>query len=118
VWFAGMAIAAYSIWWVYRFGDGGAWPAGAFHFNNSIPYWVALAAVIAVFALLAIPLSAGRRAARWYANGGRRHGWADAWSGLLWLAVVAVILLAAMYQLPQLQWLLRSLTGTEVTVVL
>jgi hypothetical protein len=37
---------------------------------------------------------------------------------LLWLAVVAVILLAAMYQLPQLQWLLRSLTGTEVTVVL
>ncbi len=36
------------------------------------------------------------------------HGWADAWSGLLWFALVAVLLLGAWYVLPQLQELLRT----------
>ena len=77
-----------------------------------------MAAVVAVYALFAIPLGAGRRAARWYANGGRLHGWADAWSGLLWIAIVAVLLLVAMYQLPQLQWLLRGITHSQFTTVM
>jgi phage shock protein PspC (stress-responsive transcriptional regulator) len=118
VWFAAMAIAGYSVWWAYRFGGLDAWPPGAFRMHGDIPFWVAMAAVIAVYALIAIPIGAGRRAARWYANGGRLHGWADAWSGLLWLAIVAVLLLVAMYQLPQLQWLLRGITGTHVSVMI
>jgi phage shock protein PspC (stress-responsive transcriptional regulator) len=118
VWFAAMAIAGYSVWWAYRFGGLDAWPPGVFQMDGDIPFWVAMAAVVAVYALIAIPLGAGRRASRWYANGGRLHGWADAWSGLLWVAIVAVLLLVAMYQLPQLQWLLRGITGTHVTVMI
>lgn len=118
VWFASMAIAAYSVWWGYRFGGLDAWPRGAFRLDADIPFWVAMAAVIATYALIAIPLHAGSRAARWYANGGRPHGWADLWAGLLWLAIVAVLLLVAMYQLPQLEWLLRDITGTQVTTVM
>jgi phage shock protein PspC (stress-responsive transcriptional regulator) len=118
VWFAAMTIAAYSVWWAYRFGGPEAWPPGVFPLDGDIPFWIAMAAVIAVYALIAIPLGAGRRASRWYANGGRLHGWADAWSGLLWLAIVAVLLLVAMYQLPHLQWLLRGITGTHATVMI
>lgn len=118
VWFAALAIAGYSVWWAYRFGGFDTWPAGVFHMNGTIPFWLAMAAVIAVYALIAIPLGAGRRAARWYANGGRLHGWADAWSGMLWLAIVAVLLLVALYQLPQLQWLLQGITGTHVAVMI
>ena len=118
VWFAALAVAAYSVWWAYRFGGLEAWPPGVFHLSSDVPFWLAMAVVIAVYALLAIPLGAGRRAARWYANGGRLHGWADAWSGLLWLAVVAALLLVALYQLPQLQWLLRGIGGSQVTVMI
>ena len=118
VWFSAMAIAAYSVWWAYRYGGLDAWPPGVFQMDRDIPFWVAMAAVIAIYALIAIPLAAGRRTSRWYANGGRVHGWADAWSGLLWLAIVAVLLLVAMYQLPQLQWLLRGITGAHVTTVM
>lgn len=118
VWFAAMAVAAYSLWWSYRYGAFNAWPQGMFQLGGEIPFWVAMAAVIAVYALIAIPLGAGRRAARWYANGGRLHGWADAWSGMLWLAIVALLLLVALYQLPQLQWLLRQLNETHVQTVM
>lgn len=118
VWFSALAIVAYSIWWVYRIGGPQAWPPGVSHLQGDIPFWVAMAAVLAVYALIAIPVAAGRRAARWYANGGKLHGWADAWSGLLWVAIVAVLLLVAIYQLPQLQWLLQGITGTSVTVTI
>jgi phage shock protein PspC (stress-responsive transcriptional regulator) len=116
VWFAAMAIVVYSVWWGYRHAGFGAWPPGMFHGHTDIPFWLAMVAVIAVYALVAIPIGAGRRASLYYANGGRLHGWADAWSGLLWLAIVAVILLCALYQLPQLQDLLRYITGNSHSV--
>jgi len=111
VWFAAFAIVMYSIWWGYRRGGMDAWPPGMFHGDPDLPRWVAYAAVIAVFALIALPLSAGRRAALYYANGGNHHGWAHAWAGLLWFAIVAVLFLIALNQLPQLQDVLRSITG-------
>ena len=117
VWFTAFAIIMYSIWWGYRHGGMGAWPPGMFHGDPDIPHWVAFAAVVAVYAFVAIPISAGRRAALHYANGGNAQGWAHAWAGMLWVAIVAVLLLVAMYQLPQLQDLWRSITGAPDTVL-
>ena len=117
VWFAVFAIIMYSLWWSYRHGDLGAWPPGMFHGDPDFPRWVAFAAVVAVYAFVAIPISAGRRAALYYANGGDVHGWAHAWAGMLWVAVVAVLLLIAMYQLPQLQELWRDITGGSHSVL-
>ena len=116
VWFSSMAVAAYSVWWGYRHADFGTWPPGLFNGHPDVPFWLAMVAVIALYALIALPIGAGRRASLYYANGGRLHGWADAWSGLLWLAIVAVILVSAHYQLPQLQELLRDITGTSGSV--
>lgn len=117
VWFAAFAIIMYSLWWTFEHGGVGAWPPGMFHGDPDIPRWVAFAAVVAVYAFLAIPISAGRRAALHYASGGSLHGWAHAWAGMLWVAVVAVLLLVAMYQLPQLQDLWQSITGAPHTVL-
>jgi hypothetical protein len=58
-----------------------------------------------------LPIGAARKTAQYYANGGRAHGWADAWSGLLWIALVAVVLIAAWAALPQLQEFLRDALG-------
>jgi hypothetical protein len=113
VWFAAFAVVMYSIWWGYRHGGMGAWPPGVFHGDPDIPRWVAFAAVVAVYAIVAIPIGAGRRAALYYANGGNIHGWAHAWAGMLWFAIVAVLFLVAIYQLPQLQDVLRSITGSS-----
>jgi hypothetical protein len=49
----------------------------------------------------------------YYANGGSLHGWAHAWAGMLWFAIVAVLFLIALYQLPQLEDVLRSITGAS-----
>jgi len=117
VWFAAFAIIMYSIWWAHRHGGLGAWPPGVFHGDPDIPRWAAYAAVLAVYALLAIPIGAGRRAALYYANGGRPHGWAHAWAGMLWFAIVAVLFLIAMYQLPQLQDLWRNITDAPHPVL-
>jgi phage shock protein PspC (stress-responsive transcriptional regulator) len=117
VWFAAFALIMYSIWWGYRHGGMGAWPPGMFHGDPDIPRWVALAAVVAVYAFVAIPISAGRRAALYYANGGSHHGWAHAWAGMLWAAIVAALFLIAMYQLPQLQDLWRSITSAPLPVL-
>jgi hypothetical protein len=101
-WFAAMAIAAYVLWQGWQGSGFGFWSPGAWEGLDG-PRWVALLAIVAIYALLAIPIGAGRRAALYYANGGRLHGWADALSGLLWIALVAVILLAAWYLVPGLQ---------------
>jgi len=113
VWFSAMAIVVYSVWWGYRHADFSNWPPGLFHRHPDVPFWLAMVAVVALYALIALPIGAGRRASLYYANGGRLHGWADAWSGLLWLAIVAVLMLSALYQLPQLQELLRDITGSS-----
>jgi phage shock protein PspC (stress-responsive transcriptional regulator) len=106
-WFAAMAIAAYSMWHGWYGNSWDMWPPGEWHDYPHFPRWIALVAIIAVYAVIAIPLSAARRASLYYANGGRLHGWADAWSGLLWLAVVAVILIGAWHFFPQVHDLLR-----------
>jgi phage shock protein PspC (stress-responsive transcriptional regulator) len=113
VWFAAMAIAALTVWWGYEaqmavhWGSWGHWP--------QFPRWMVLLLLVVIYAVIALPLGAGRRAALYYANGGRPHGWADAWSGLLWLALVAIILFAAWWALPHLQEVLRyTLPGTQV----
>lgn len=114
VWFAAMAIAAFSVWWSYEaqvvaWNTWGHWP--------QFPRWIVLLLLLVIYAVIALPIGAGRRAALYYANGGRLHGWADAWSGLLWLALVAVILVAAWWVLPQLQELLHHVvSGTRVVL--
>jgi hypothetical protein len=67
-----------------------------------------------------MPLAAGRRAALYYANGGRPHGWADAWAGLLWCAMVCALIFFAWQFLPGVQEALRNLldvTGLNTTLV-
>jgi hypothetical protein len=108
-WFGVAAVAAILLW----HGFGSAW-SGWYPRQlqlTELPRWLPLAALAAVYLLLALPISAARRTALYYANGGRAHGWADAWSGLLWFALVAVVLLAAWILLPELQDLLRDLSG-------
>ncbi|HTQ35855.1 MAG TPA: PspC domain-containing protein [Steroidobacteraceae bacterium] len=107
-WFALMAVAAVMVWHTYM--PPGYWPP-AHGYLAHLPRWMALLAVVAIYALLALPIGAGRRTALYYANGGHQHGWADAWSGLLWIALVAVALVAAWAWLPQLQDVLHQLLG-------
>jgi hypothetical protein len=106
-WFAVMLVAAFLAWRLWN-QPAMHWPPASMHLAQ-LPHWLPLVAVIAVYALFALPIGAGRRAAAYYANGGRHGGWADAWSGLLWLALVALVLVAAWNALPQLQMLLQDL---------
>jgi phage shock protein PspC (stress-responsive transcriptional regulator) len=117
VWFAAMAIAALVVWLGWHHVAMDYWPPGPWQYHADFPRWIALAAIIAAYALLAIPIGAGRRAAMYYANGGRRHGWADAWSGLLWIMLVAVLVLVAWHELPQLDDLLRGHAHGSRTVI-
>jgi hypothetical protein len=108
VWFSAMATIAYMTWQGWYLLGLSQWPPDAARGYDDIPRWVAMVAILAIYALLALPIGAARRASLFYANGGRPHGWADAWSGLLWLALVAVLLVGAWYVLPQLQDLLQD----------
>jgi phage shock protein PspC (stress-responsive transcriptional regulator) len=107
-WFAAMAIAFLAVWWAYDhgwqfFGD------VPHHWPHDLPRWAALIAIFAMYLLIALPIGAARRASLYYANGGRLHGWADAWSGLLWVALVAVIVWMAWHLTGWLPQLLQQL---------
>ena len=106
-WFVLMAIAAITVWQTL------GRPGFDWHYGHGqlvhLPRWIPLIAVLAIYGLLALPIGAGRRAALYYANGGRAHGWAGAWSGLLWIALVAVLLIGAWMALPQLQDFLQQM---------
>lgn len=106
-WFAAMGVAAFVVWHGWQQAGFTGWPPESWHVHADFPRWVAMVAIVAVYALFALPVGAARRASLYYANGGRLHGWADAWSGILWIVVVALLALAAWYALPQLQELLR-----------
>ncbi|MET0281730.1 MAG: PspC domain-containing protein [Steroidobacteraceae bacterium] len=108
-WFAVMGIVALLIWQGVHHA-GFPLPSSDWAFAN-LPLWIPLFVVLVLYALVALPIGAGRRAALYYANGGRAHGWADAWSGLMWLAMVAVLLVAAWIVLPPVQELLHKLFG-------
>jgi len=105
-WFVAMAVAAFMVWHSFDY-TGSFWPREHWH-PGSVPLWVPLVVVFVVYALLALPIGAGRRAALYYANGGRHHGWAEAWSALLWVALVVLLLAAAWALIPQLQQMLRN----------
>jgi hypothetical protein len=107
VWFATMAIGLLSAWWATGQVHFGIWPQDHWFSLPDVPRWVAVGVILVVYALIALPIGAARKAALYYANGGRLHGWADAWSGLLWIAVVAVLLLAAWQFMPHLHEMLR-----------
>ncbi len=108
-WFVAMALAAFVTWHAYQH-TGFAWPQDHWSPGN-LPRWIPLVAVIAVYLLLALPIGAGRRTALFYANGGRDHGWASAWSAVLWIALVAVLLAVAWTLLPHLRELLQNVFG-------
>jgi phage shock protein PspC (stress-responsive transcriptional regulator) len=108
-WFTVMGITALLIWQGVQHA-GFMWPSSDWVFAG-LPLWIPLLIVLVVYALFALPIGAGRRAALYYANGGRQHGWADAWAGLLWLAMVALLLVAAWVLLPPVQALSRELFG-------
>jgi hypothetical protein len=109
-----MAIALFAVWSAYPWLQIDGWQQPGW-LDGDVPRWVAMAVLVAVYVLLALPLGAMRRATLYYANGGKLHGWADVWSGLLWMAVVGAILLAAWHLLPQAQEMLRyELHGPRV----
>ena len=118
VWFAAMAIGVLSVWWATQHMHIGVWPHGEwFSGVPDVPRWLAIVALLLVYALIALPIGAARKASLYYANGGRLHGWADAWSGLLWLAVVAVLLLAAWQFMPHLHEMLRHVEFADKAVI-
>jgi phage shock protein PspC (stress-responsive transcriptional regulator) len=108
-WFALMAVAAIMVWHTYG-QPGFDWPPGPGNLAH-LPRWIPLVALAAIYAVLALPIGVGRRTALYYANGGHAHGWADAWSGLLWIALVVVVVVGAWMALPQLQEFLRHVHG-------
>ena len=55
---------------------------------RDVPPWVAIAALVAGYALIAAPLRAVRYAS--YEALGPRRGWFVFWDGVLWLALVAL----------------------------
>ena len=106
-WFVAMAVVLLAVWGGYVYPDLGLWSAQ--DFNPQLPLWAAIGLVLVVFALVGMPLSAGRRAAIYYANGGHTHGWAAAWSALLWIALVVAAFLVAWQFVPNLPELIRGL---------
>jgi phage shock protein PspC (stress-responsive transcriptional regulator) len=119
VWFTAMLIAAFAFWHLHATMGDGYWPHGH-HGWMGPPHWIAILALIAIWSLIAMPLAAGRRAALYYANGGRPHGWADAWAGVLWFAMVCALFYCAWQFLPGVQEGLRNLlnvTGLSTTLV-
>ena len=117
-WFTAMVLAVTSVWYGYGHLGAYVWPPGAFGWpHHEVPRWIPLIAVIAVYALIAMPIGAGRRASLYYANGGRNHGWADAWSGLLWIVLVSIMLSAAWQFMPWLQDVLQQLFDGRHTLI-
>jgi phage shock protein PspC (stress-responsive transcriptional regulator) len=119
-WFAAMMVAGIAFWHMHMATGDWRWPHGHHDWSSGPPNWVAIVALIAIWSLIAMPLAAGRRAALYYANGGRPHGWADAWAGLLWCAMVCALIFFAWQFLPGVQEALRNLlnlTGLNTTLV-
>jgi phage shock protein PspC (stress-responsive transcriptional regulator) len=115
-WFAVMAIVFMAVWWAYdhgwsHFGN------GLHHWPHDVPRWAALVAIVALYLLIALPIGAARRASLYYTNGGRLHGWADAWSGLLWIVLVAAIVWVAWHLTGWLPMLLQQLLHEAAPVV-
>lgn len=78
----------------------------------NLPNWTAILLLLLAYAIASVPLGAGRRLALYYANGGSRHGWADLWSGTIWVATTLLLLWALHTASPELrqlfdQWLLQ-----------
>jgi len=75
----------------------------------NLPTWVQALVLLLAYAVIALPVGAGRRMALYYANGGSRFGWADMWSGVIWLASAALLLWALTLALPELRQLMEQL---------
>jgi hypothetical protein len=76
-----------------------------------LPTWIAALGLLLAYAVVAVPVGAGRRMALYYANGGSRFGWADLWSGVIWLASAALLLWALNQALPELRQLLEQVVS-------
>src|SRR5688572_8678384 len=63
-----------------------------------VPAWAAILALIAVYALVTVPLRAARYAS--YEALGPRRGWFVFWDGVLWLALVILAWWAAAHYVP------------------
>jgi len=87
------------------------------------PMWLPVLALLLAYGLIALPVGAGRRMALHYANGGQRYGWADMWSGIIWLGTVALLLRGLHEAVPELrqlfeQWLLQLRVEDAITTVM
>jgi hypothetical protein len=105
--FAVVAVALAVTWWAPEITVFGISPHDSWFMSTGVPRWVAMVAILIAYAIVALPNAAARRATLYYANGGRAHGWANAWSGLLWIGLVLVLLAIAWAYLPQLHFLLQ-----------
>ena len=78
-----------------------------FHLPPGIPPWIAILALVAVYALVTAPLRAVRYAT--YETLGPRRGWFAFWNGVLWLALVVVAWWIATHYVPGLGELIQRL---------
>jgi phage shock protein PspC (stress-responsive transcriptional regulator) len=116
-WFTACAVAFIATAWALQLGVW-SFPDGSLQLPSQIPHWLVLVAIVIVYALLAIPIAASRRGALYYINGGRSHGWADTWSGLLWILLVGAAMWALYITVPWAQELMRQLLRTDTLTVL
>lgn len=77
--------------------------------SSGLPTWLPVLVLLLAYAVVALPLGAGHRMALYYANGGSRFGWADMWSGVIWLATAALLLWALHQALPEVRELIDQL---------
>ena len=88
----------------------------------TLPVWLPVVGLLLAWALVSLPLGAGHRMALHYANGGQRYGWADMWSGIIWLGTAALLLWALHEAVPELrqlfeQWLMNQRIEDATTTV-
>jgi phage shock protein PspC (stress-responsive transcriptional regulator) len=115
-WFTACAVAFIATAWALHIGVW-SFPDGSLNLPDNLPHWLVLLAIAFVYALLAIPVAAARRGALYYLNSGHSHGWANTWSGLLWVFLVGAAMWALYITVPWAQEVLRQLLQTgSVTV--
>ncbi len=87
-WFRRNAVAVFVLWHSYRHVGidlaPGDWDVG------DMPRWLPILALIAVYALLALPIGAGPAPRCTTPTAAACMAGLDAWSGLLWIAIVAI----------------------------
>jgi phage shock protein PspC (stress-responsive transcriptional regulator) len=76
---------------------------------DDIPFWVGILVLVCVYHAVAWPLHFARRRAAYYALGGQRHGFIEAWDGLLSLTFGILVVWMAYRYIPEVREVINTL---------